>query len=147
MLVVVMVMAVALSVAMVIMPVIVGMIVAAAAGVVVHVPLGLHGEDVALRRVGMTVVVMSMVVMMVSVAVGVPMPMGVAMVMSRDRAVAIGTALGIEGRLDGDDLGAKAAHHVLDDVIPADSEARSHDLRRQVAISQVPGDPDHMVGV
>ena len=149
MLVVVMMMAVAMIVAMVIMPVIMGMIVATAAGVSVNVPLGLHGEDVArLRRMGMTVVVMPMMVMMVPVVVlMVPMPMGVAMVMSRDRAVAIGAALGVEGRLDGDNPGAEATHHVLDDVIAADPEARAHDLRRQVAISQMPGDADHVVGV
>ena len=52
--------------------------------------------------------------------------------------------LGIERRLDLDDARAQPFHHRLDDVIAADAQAFRHDLGRQMAIAEMPGDPDQM---
>ena len=59
----------------------------------------------------------------------------------------IGAAFGIERRLDLDDARAEALHHRLDHVIPADAKALRHDLGRQVAIAEMPSDPDQMQGI
>ena len=56
----------------------------------------------------------------------------------------IGAAFGIERRLDLDDARAQPLHHRLDDVIAADAQALRHDLRRQMAVAEMPGDPDQM---
>jgi hypothetical protein len=56
----------------------------------------------------------------------------------------IGAAFGIERRLDLDDARAQALHHRLDDVIPADAQPFWHDLRRQMTIAEMPGDPHEM---
>lgn len=52
----------------------------------------------------------------------------------------IGAALGVEGRLDRADLAAEARYHLLDHVVAADAQARTHDLHRQVAVAEVPGE-------
>ena len=59
----------------------------------------------------------------------------------------IGAAFGIERRLDLDDARAKPLHHRLDDVIPADAQALADDLRRQVAIAEMPGDPHQVLWI
>ena len=59
-------------------------------------------------------------------------------------AAGIGAAFGIERRLDLDDARAQPLHHRLDDVIAADAQALRHDLRRQMAVAEMPGDPDQM---
>ena len=59
-------------------------------------------------------------------------------------AAGIGAALGIERRLDLDDAGAKPLHHRLDDMIAPDAQALWHDLRRQMTVAEMPGDPDQM---
>ena len=56
-------------------------------------------------------------------------------------------ALGIERRLDLDDARAQPLHHRLDDVIPADAQALRHDLGRQMAVAEMPGDPNQMQGI
>ena len=56
----------------------------------------------------------------------------------------IGAAFGIERRLDLDDAGAESLHHRLDDVVAADAQALRHDLRRQMAVAEMPGDADQM---
>ena len=56
----------------------------------------------------------------------------------------IGAAFGIERRLDLDDARAQSLDHRLDDVIPADAQALWHDLRRQMAVAEMPGDPNQM---
>src|SRR3954470_411703 len=103
--------------------------------------------------VAMFVVVMVMVitvmivfaVVMVGMIIMVMMAM-VAMIMRGMivRRLRICPALGIERRLDLDDARAQSLHHRLDDVIPADAQALWHDLRRQMAIAEMPGDPDQM---
>ena len=59
-------------------------------------------------------------------------------------AAGIGAAFGIERRLDLDHAGAEPLHHRLDDVIAPDPQALGHDLRRQMAVAEMPGDPDQM---
>lgn len=56
----------------------------------------------------------------------------------------ISAALGIERRLDLDDAGAEPGHHRLDDVIAANAQTLRHDLGRQMAIAEMPGDPHQM---
>ena len=60
-------------------------------------------------------------------------------------ATGIGAAFGIERRLDLDHAGTEALDHRLDDMIAPDPQTLGHDLRRQMAISEVPGEPDHML--
>jgi len=56
----------------------------------------------------------------------------------------IGAAFRIERRLDLDDARAQPFHHRLDDVIPANAQPFWHDLRRQMTIAEMPGDPHQM---
>ena len=63
----------------------------------------------------------------------------------RDRGIC--TAFGIEWRFDFDDAGAEALHHVLDDMVAADAQATGSDLRRQMAIAEVPGNANQMCGL
>ena len=56
----------------------------------------------------------------------------------------IGAAFGIERRLDLDDPRAQPLHHRLDDVIAANAQALRHDLCRQMAVAEMPGDPNQM---
>ena len=100
------------------------------------------------------VVVIAMLVMVMIVAVimrrvivrsmivpGVVMPT----IFHRMRVTAgIGAAFGIERRLDLDDARAEPRHHRLDNVIAPDPEALWHDLRRQMPVAEMPGDPDQM---
>jgi len=86
---------------------------------------------IAMMMVGMIIMVMMAAVTMIMRG----------MIMRRLR---ICPALGIERRLDLDDARAQSLHHRLDDVIPADAQALWHDLRRQMAITEMPGDPDQM---
>ena len=65
----------------------------------------------------------------------------------RVAAAGIGAAFGIERRLDLDHARAKTLHHRLDDVIAPDPQALGHDLRRQMAVAEMPGDPDQMVRI
>jgi hypothetical protein len=65
----------------------------------------------------------------------------------RVAAAGIGAAFGIERRLDLDYPGAKAFHHRLDDVIAPDPQAFRHDLRRQMAVAEMPGDPNQVLRV
>jgi hypothetical protein len=56
----------------------------------------------------------------------------------------IGAAFRIEWRLDLDDAGAEALYHFLDDVIAPDPQRLAHDLRRQMAIAEMPGKANQM---
>jgi hypothetical protein len=56
----------------------------------------------------------------------------------------IGAAFRIEWRLDLDDAGAEALYHFLDDVIAPDPQRLAHDLRRQMAIAEMPGQANQM---
>ncbi|MDB5609150.1 MAG: hypothetical protein JWP25_6050 [Bradyrhizobium sp.] len=65
----------------------------------------------------------------------------------RVAAAGIGAAFGIERRFDLDDASAQPLHHRLDDVIAPDPQALGHDLRRQMAIAEMPGNPNKMLQV
>ncbi len=119
-----------------------------------HVPrLGGMGVPVIVGMpmiVGMTVMMVTVgmaMVMAVVVRVRMTVTVRMTMVVAGHRAVAIGPALRIEGRLDGHHPRAEPAHHVLDHVIAADPEAIAHDLRRQMPVPEVPGDANHVVGI
>jgi hypothetical protein len=107
--------------------------------------------------------VMVMVITMVIVITGVMVITGVVvirvimvviMIMRRvpvrgrlarmDVAAGIGAAFGIERRLDLDDARTQPRHHRLDDVIAPDPQALWHDLRGQMPVAEMPGDPDPM---
>src|SRR5215831_8148763 len=54
--------------------------------------------------------------------------------------LAVGAAFGIERRADLAHLRAQAFQHVDDDMIVADQDAALVDLRRQVAVAEMPGE-------
>jgi hypothetical protein len=56
----------------------------------------------------------------------------------------IGTAFGVERRLDLDDARTQSFHHFLDDVVAPDPQAFAHDLRRQMAIAEMPCEANQM---
>jgi hypothetical protein len=98
--------------------------------------------------VAMLVVVMVIVIaMMMVVRVIIMVMMAVVAMIVRDMIVSrlrIRPALGIERRLDLDDAGAQPLHHRLDDMIAPDAQTLRHDLGRQMAVAEMPGDPDQM---
>jgi hypothetical protein len=98
--------------------------------------------------VAMTVVV---TVVMMLVVVMRPMIMGRVIVMMIVHGVMVAAGIGatfrIERRLDFDHARAQPLHHRLDDMIAADPKPLRHDLRRQVTVAEMPGDPDQMVRI
>lgn len=62
-------------------------------------------------------------------------------------ATGIGPAFRVERRFDDDDARAKATHHLLDDMIAPDAKALADDLRRQMAIAEMPGDAHQMMRI
>jgi len=59
----------------------------------------------------------------------------------------IGAAFGIERCLDLDDPSAEPLQHIRDDVVAPDTQRPGGDLRRQMAIPEVPSQPDHMLRI
>src|SRR5438876_8030501 len=70
---------------------------------------------------------------------------GVALLRAAMASAGIGATFGIERRLDLDDARSQSLHHRLDDVIAADAQAFTDDLRRQMPVAEVPGDSDQMM--
>ena len=98
----------------------------------------------------MIVVVVMIAMIMVMVVVIVRMIMaGVTVIVMRMamRRAGIGAAFRIERRLDLDHACTQALHHRLDDVIAPDAQALDHDLRRQMAVAEVPGEAHQMVRI
>jgi hypothetical protein len=62
-------------------------------------------------------------------------------------AFGIGAAFGIERRFDLDHARAQSLDHRLDDMVAPDPQAARRDLRRQVAVAEMPGDPDQMLRI
>ncbi|KWV44773.1 hypothetical protein AS156_01985 [Bradyrhizobium macuxiense] len=85
-------------------------------------------------------VIMRMAVDMIAPGMAMRLYLGV-------RMLRIGAAFGIERRFDFDDAGAEPLHHRLDHMIPADAQALRHDLRRQMTVAEMPGDPDQMMRI
>ena len=94
----------------------------------------------------MVVIVMMARVMIVAVRMVVA---GVTVLLMRMtmRGSGIGAALGIERRFDLDDTRAQPLHHRLDDVIPADAQRLRQELGRQMAVAEMPGDPDQVMRI
>ena len=65
----------------------------------------------------------------------------------RMTAGGIGAAFRIERRFDLEDPRAQSLHHRLDDVIAPDAQAPPRDLRRQMAVAEMPGDPNQVLRV
>ena len=100
------------------------------------------------------VMVVTMIMMMVAVIVTMIMAMGMIVAGVRVRLMrmamhgaGIGAAFGIERRLDLDDARAETPDHRLDHVIAPDAQALGHDLGRQMAIAEMPGDADQMLRI
>jgi hypothetical protein len=79
---------------------------------------------VAMAMMGMIVVVMVVIVMVIVAAI-----------------VVVGSALRLEGTLDGRRRAALAAHHLGQDVVVLDPDRVGADLGRRVPVADVPGDP------
>jgi hypothetical protein len=62
-------------------------------------------------------------------------------------AFGIGAAFGIERRFDLDHARAQSPDHRLDDMVAADAQAARGDLGRQMAVAEMPGDPDQMLRI
>ncbi len=62
-------------------------------------------------------------------------------------AFGIGPTFRIERCLDLDHARAKAQQHILDDVITANAQSLRHNLRRQMTISEMPGDTHEMMRI
>jgi hypothetical protein len=99
------------------------------------------------RVMAVAMVVVPMIVVTVSIIVMSMIMMTVMPMSGRLMRSGIGAAFGIERRFDLDDLGAKTLHHLLDDMIAADAQALGHDLRRQMAIAEMPCEPHQMAGI
>ena len=101
------------------------------------------------------VVVMTMIVIMRGMGMGFGMGMGMRGMCMCMRVgfrrmgvtARVRPPFGIERRFDLDDARAQPLHHRLDDVIPADAQTLRHDLRRQMAIAEMPGYANQMQGV
>src|SRR5262249_48969815 len=66
------------------------------------------------------------------------MSMMVARAVRGRASIAIRAALGLKGRLEPRDVRAEASEHVLDDMIRPDSKSFAADLRREMAVDEVP---------
>lgn len=80
--------------------------------------------------------VLVMVVMAVSMIVPV--------IMSLRAPVTIGAAFRIERGLHRAQPSTKLLHHVLDNMVAPDPQGGAHELRRQMPVSKMPGDPDEV---
>lgn len=112
-------------------------------GVTVVIVITLAVTMIVMRVIVATVFVIAMIVVTVIMAVVIMM----IMTMRGMAAAGIGAAFRIERRFDGDDARTKTAHHVLNDVIAADAKALADDLRRQVPVAEMPGDPHEMMRI
>lgn len=93
--------------------------------------------DMIVRAMSMALMIMTMTMFVI-----------VTMIVSMDRSGGdISAAFGIERRLDGDNAGAKAPGHILDDGIAPDAKASFQQFGRQMAIAEVPGDAGQCGGV
>ena len=93
------------------------------------------------------VVATLVVVMIVTVVMMAAMIMRFAGVRMLVPATGIGATFRIERRFDLDDARAQPLDHGLDHVIAPDAQTPRRDLRRQMAIAEMPGDPNQMLRV
>jgi hypothetical protein len=100
-----------------------------------------------LIMVMVTVVVLMTVIVVMIVTTMIMFGMIVARMAMRFVRVAvagISATFGVERRLNLDDTRAQAPHHRLDDVIAPDPQTVSRDLRRQMAVTKMPSNPDEV---
>jgi hypothetical protein len=101
---------------------------------------------VAVMVVAVAVLVVDVMIMMIMRAVimcrmSMGMP-GIRCLMGM--AGGISAAFGVERRLDLDDARAEPLHHFLDDMVAPDPKTVAHDLRRQMAIAEMPGEANQV---
>lgn len=131
--------------AVVIMVMIVMIVIVTAMLVMDMLVMAMTGMTVRVMAVAMVVV--PMIVVTVSMVVMSMIMMTVMPMSGRLMRSGIGAAFGIERCLDLDHLGAEALHHLLDDMVAADTQPLGHDLRRQMAVAEMPGEPHQMAGI
>ena len=105
---------------------------------------------IAMLVVVVNVLMMVMIVMVMTVITVTMRQMiviGVACLRVAMAAAGIGAAFGIERRLDLDHARSQSLHHCLDDMVASDAQAFTDDLRRQMPVAEVPGDPDQMMRI
>jgi hypothetical protein len=95
------------------------------------------------------VMVMPMIVAFMIMASMIMRRVVVRLIVRRVRVAAfgIGAAFGIEGRFDLDHARAQSPHHRLDDMVAPDAQAARRDLRRQMTVAEMPGDPNQMLRI
>jgi hypothetical protein len=95
-------------------------------------------------------VAMTMVMMMIGMIVGRMTVRRMVVRFTRRVRVAItgiGATLRVERRFDLDQTCSEPLHHRFDHVVASDAQAASGDLRRQVTISEMPGDANQMLRI
>jgi hypothetical protein len=90
------------------------------------------------------VMVITMVIVIIVVVVIAMIMIVHGVIMHR---VGIGTAFGIERRLDLDHARTEPPHHRLDDMIASDPQAFGHDLGRQMPVTEMPAEPHQMLRI
>ena len=113
--------------------------------------MGMMPVTVVVMMVIVMIVIVMIMMMIVAVCMTMMMVVAVRMIVMRMAVImsarGIGAALGIEGSLDLDHAAAQALHHRLDDMIAANAQALRHQLGRQMAIAEMPGDADQMMRI
>ena len=93
------------------------------------------------------IVIMTMTMMRVIVAMLVMAVIVMIMTMAGMTAAGISAAFGIERRFNDNDPRAESANHVLDHMIASDAQALADNLRWQMSIAEMPGDPHQMMRI
>ncbi len=97
------------------------------------------------------VVVIAMIMMMMVMSVMIMRGVVVLSIIVRSNRMpmvaTVGAAFRIERRFDFYHARAETSCHGLDDVIAADAQSFAHDLRRQMAIAEMPGDTNEMLRI
>src|SRR5581483_10693133 len=109
--------------------------------------MGMMSVTAVVMMVIAVMMVMIVVIMTMMVIVAMRMVMTVRLMRMIMRRRCIGTALGIEGRLDLDDAGAQSPHHRLDHMVAPNAQRLRHELGRQMPVAEMPGDADQMMRI
>ncbi|MDH7797645.1 ABC-type multidrug transport system fused ATPase/permease subunit [Beijerinckia sp. GAS462] len=95
----------------------------------------------------LVIVIVFMVVVRVIVLVAVIMMVMSVMTMAMGFRRLIGAAVGLEGRFDMGDLGAKAAHHVFQHMVAANAQAIGQHFHIHMAVTEMIGHACQLSGV
>jgi hypothetical protein len=128
------------------------------AGLLVVMSMGMAGVMVVTAMLVMVMMVIMMMVIVVVMAFVIMAGVIMGMIMRRVvvrfafRCVRVATlgisaTFGIEWRFDLDHARAQPLHHRLDDMIAPDTQAPRRDLGRQMAVAEMPGDPNQMLRI